>query len=120
MSKKYENYISKYKYSRTREKQVKIWVTESEKEILQSRAKAEDMTVSDYLRNCGLNKSVVKINPEELASISLGLNEAMGYIKSVKMNDMENEEQYMLLEKMVEDMQTAFFKALNEFFEKYL
>ena len=107
--------------SRRRDKPILIYVLQSEKEIIQEKAKMQGMNVSDFLRTLGLQKNKLQINPDEFKNISLELNYIGKKINMIS-QDVENDEKekYVQLKQEVEQMQSIIFKAINDLYDKFI
>lgn len=110
------------KPNRRKDCQINFRVTEFEKEKLQTEADAVGMGLSEYLLECGLKKTIVKLNPDDFTSISKSLISIQQSIDEIsrKSNLDEEDRRYEELRELVEDMQGVIFKTVSDIYAKYM
>ena len=78
---------------------LKFRATEEEKDRIMKKVEASDLSISEYLRRCALDKNIVAVNglddvARELRAIGNNLNQISravnsGYIQAVNLNETE-------------------------------
>lgn len=108
--------------NRKRNCQIKFYATEIEREQLKTEAKASGMELGDYLRECGLKKIIVKLNPDDFTNISKSLISIQQSIDEISRKSKLDDEdrRYEELKELVEDMQGVIFKAVSDLYNKYM
>lgn len=112
----------KKQVNRTRSCQMKFYATEIERERIKTEAKAAEMGLDEYLRECALKNTSVRLNPKDFTEISKSLISIQQSIDKISKEEKMDEEdrRYEELREVVEDMQGVIFKAVGDIYDKYL